>query len=144
MLTLIGGIGVIYNHPWVSVWQHDLRQNKERQAANTDSCQEEGFLASCANKTTSYPTVSMKEGDLTIIQESLDDDHQVFVDLVRSSRGSRLKSQEDIFTGRFWTAERAEQLGLIDGIDNVESYITRRWGEEVVVTRWYQQHHQQQ
>ena len=133
--TLIPGIGVIYSRPWVNIWQHDLRKNKESQA------EDESFLSSCPNKTTSYPTVSMKEEDLTIIQESLDDDHQTFVDLVRSSRGSRLQSQEDIFTGRFWTAERARQLGLIDGIDNVESYITRRWGQEVLVTRWYQQHH---
>ena len=93
---------MIYSRPWVSIWQHDLRQNKESQegSEDTDSCRDDSFLASCSNKTTTNPTVSMKEGDLTIIQESLDDNHQVFVDLVRSSRGSRLQTQEDIFTGR--------------------------------------------
>ena len=134
--TLIEGIGVLYSRPWVNIWQHELRQSKESQGAGTTD--DESFLSSCTNKTTTYPSVSMKAEDLRIIQESLADDHQVFVDLVRSSRGSRLKGQEDIFTGRFWTAERAEQLGLIDGIDNVESYLTRRWGQGVLVRRWYQ------
>ena len=127
---------MIYSRPWVETWQHELIRKKESLDWTTE---DKSIVASCPNKTTTYPTVAMKKDDLKIIQESLEDDHKIFVDLVMSSRGERLKHKdEDIFTGRFWTAERAEKLGLIDGIDNVESYIMRRWGEEVEIKRWYQ------
>ena len=134
----IGAIGVIYSRPWVENWQHELIEKK----LNLDEATEDkSKLASCPNKTTSYPTVAMKKDDLRIIQESLEDDHKIFVELVKSSRGERLKHHhdEEMFSGRFWTAERAEKLGLIDGIDNVESYIRRRWGDQVEVKRWYHQ-----
>ena len=127
---------MIYSRPWVETWQHELIRKKESLDWTTE---DKSIVTSCPNKTTTYPTVAMKKDDLKIIQESLEDDHKIFVDLVMSSRGERLKHKdEDIFTGRFWTAERAEKLGLIDGIDNVESYIMRRWGEEVEIKRWYQ------
>lgn len=41
--------------------------------------------------------------------------HQQFVAAVKLGRGSRLKENEDTFTGRIWLGEEAIPLGLVDG-----------------------------
>ena len=130
----VGCIGVLYNRPWVSTWKHELLEEKQKL---DDTTEEKSYLTSCPNKLVGFKDVALKKNDLEIIQEMLDDDHQVFVDVVKASRGKRLEEGTDLFTGRYWTAEKAEKLGLIDGIDNVESYISRRWTDGVVVRRWY-------
>jgi ClpP class serine protease len=63
-------------------------------------------------------------------------DYQHFIDHVKASRGERLKGDDKtIFNGEFWTGEPALALGLVDGIDNVDSYIARTWGDTVDVKR---------
>ena len=82
------------------------------------------------------PLSPTKEEDVAIISKMCSDIHQVFIDHVKTSRGSRLVgSDEEIFNGAVWTAEAALKLGLIDGIDNVESYIHRNFGEQVKIKR---------
>ena len=82
------------------------------------------------------PLSPTKEEDVAIISKMCSDIHQVFIDHVKTSRGSRLVgSDEEIFNGGVWTAEAALKLGLIDGIDNVESYIHRNFGEQVKIKR---------
>jgi len=132
--SLVGCIGVVYNAPWVSQWQHELVEEKQKLDDKTDKTT--SYLTSCPNKLVGYHDVAMKENDLEIIQETVDDDHKIFVDVVKASRGERLQGT-DLFTGRYWNAEKAEKLGLIDGIDSVDSYINRRWNGGVTVRRWY-------
>ena len=82
------------------------------------------------------PLSPTKEEDVAIISKMCSDIHQVFINHVKTSRGSRLVgSDEEIFNGAVWTAEAALKLGLIDGIDNVESYIHRNFGEQVKIKR---------
>jgi ClpP class serine protease len=58
--------------------------------------------------------------------------HQNFQDWVRTRRGDRLKGLDsELFSGEFWTAERALELGLIDGIDDVRAAMRRRFGDQV-------------
>jgi len=125
---------VVYSRPWVSTWQHELLEEKQKLDETTE---EKSYLVSCPDKLVGYKDVAMKKNDLEIVQEMIDDDHKVFVDVVKASRGVKLAQGTDLFTGRSWTAEKAEKLGLIDGIDNVESYISRRWNDGVVVRRWH-------
>ncbi|MFI4938184.1 MAG: S49 family peptidase [Candidatus Berkiellales bacterium] len=46
----------------------------------------------------------------------LADIHQHFIQAVKDGRGNRLKPNDEIFTGLFWTGDQALKLGLIDGI----------------------------
>lgn len=60
--------------------------------------------------------------------------HEGFKRLVRARRGARLQAAEaQLFSGEFWTAGRALELGLIDGIGDVRSVMRARYGEDVVL-----------
>jgi len=88
------------------------------------------------NKAVLDPLAPLKDKDVEIIKGLLNNIHQHFIDHVKTSRGDRLKGDDKtIFNGEFWTGEPALSLGLIDGIDNVDSYIARRWGDNVEVKR---------
>ena len=129
----VGCIGVLYSRPWVSDWKHELLKQKQKLDETTE---EKSYLTSGPDKLVGFKDVALKENDLEIIQETVDADHKIFIDVVKASRGERLQGS-DLFTGRYWNAEKAEKLGLIDGIDNVESYISKKWNEGVTVKRWY-------
>ena len=75
--------------------------------------------------------------------------HRMFVDLVRASRGEKLKEAEapDLFTGAVWVGEEALRIGLIDGIGDLRSVMRARFGDKVqlrlipatrpsVIARW--------
>ena len=58
--------------------------------------------------------------------------HAGFVQHVKTRRGDRLKGSDDeLFSGAFWTGGEALQLGLIDGIDDLRSVTRRKFGERV-------------
>ncbi|MBM3517751.1 MAG: S49 family peptidase [Alphaproteobacteria bacterium] len=58
--------------------------------------------------------------------------HQRFQALVRERRGSRLKAtEEELFSGEFWTGAGALARGLVDGIGDLRSVMRARFGEEV-------------
>jgi signal peptide peptidase SppA len=60
------------------------------------------------------------------------DIHDMFIGLVKERRGARLAPEdEEIFSGAFWTAERAIALGLADGLGDVRSVLRARFGEKV-------------
>ena len=59
--------------------------------------------------------------------------HEGFIALVKSRRGIKLKGPEDeLFSGEYWTGNRALELGLIDGIGELRSTLRERFGEKVV------------
>ncbi|MBI5007181.1 MAG: S49 family peptidase [Nitrosomonadales bacterium] len=51
----------------------------------------------------------------------LDDIHQQFIDVVRQGRGKRLKETPEMFSGLFWTGDKAIAMGLADEIGSVDS-----------------------
>jgi len=58
--------------------------------------------------------------------------HDAFKEMVRARRGNRLKgTDEDLFTGEFWTGARALDLGLVDGLGDLRSVMRDRFGEKV-------------
>ncbi len=58
--------------------------------------------------------------------------HAIFIDLVKTSRGARLKGADDVlFTGEYWAGETAVSLGLADGIGDLRSTLRARFGEKV-------------
>ena len=55
--------------------------------------------------------------------------HHHFIDVVRDSRGDRLKaSDEKLFSGEFWTGEEALKLGLIDSLCDLPTLLAQEYG----------------
>ncbi len=54
-------------------------------------------------------------------QQLLDDVHQQFIAVVRQGRGKRLKETPEMFSGLFWTGDKAIAMGLADDIGSVDS-----------------------
>ncbi|WP_072394932.1 S49 family peptidase [Hyphomicrobium sp. CS1GBMeth3] len=66
---------------------------------------------------------------LRAIQRSV---HDVFIGVVKDSRGARLKGPDaELFSGAFWSAAQALDLGLIDGISDVRTKMREIHGENV-------------
>ena len=70
------------------------------------------------NKALLDPFAPMQKDQQQHVQMMLDDIHQQFIDAVTTGRGERLKAEDhpEIFSGLFWTGDRALALGLVDGL----------------------------
>ena len=59
--------------------------------------------------------------------------HQGFIELVKESRGGRLKGPEKtLFSGEYWSGTKAIELGLADAIGDLRSTLRARFGDEVM------------
>jgi len=59
--------------------------------------------------------------------------HAIFIQLVKKSRGARLKGADDVlFTGEYWAGETAVSLGLADAVGDLRSTLRARYGEKVL------------
>ncbi len=76
------------------------------------------------NKGMLDPFSKEKPEDVAHIKTLLGNIHQQFIDVVREGRGDRLKENDDIFSGMFWTGETGVELGLVDALGN-SSYVAR-------------------
>lgn len=77
------------------------------------------------------PFLPEKEEDVARLKEILGEMHAVFEDYVQQRRGDRLVEDPDLFSGRVWMAEKAKDLGLIDGIGHVTPKLKELYGEKV-------------
>jgi signal peptide peptidase SppA len=60
------------------------------------------------------------------------DVHDVFIGVVKERRAGRLKSiDQELFSGAFWSASKALELGLVDGISDVRSKMRELYGDKV-------------
>ena len=82
------------------------------------------------NKVILDPFQPEKEGDIEYLKTLQLEIHQVFIDMVKSRRGSRLGEDSTIFSGLFWTGTRGLELGLIDGLGEMRDVIKRRFGKD--------------
>jgi serine protease SohB len=79
------------------------------------------------------PFLPENAGDVERLKKLQQEIHEGFIALVRSRRGIKLKGPEDeLFSGEYWTGNRALELGLIDGIGELRSTLRERFGEKVV------------
>ncbi len=84
------------------------------------------------HKSTLDPFQEEKADEVERLRAVQADIHDAFKAMVRTRRADRLKApEEELFTGEFWTAGRALELGLIDGIGDVRSLMRERYGEKV-------------
>ncbi|WP_446737860.1 S49 family peptidase [Rhizobium sp. CFBP 13726] len=82
------------------------------------------------NKVILDPFQPENEGDIEYLKTLQLEIHQVFIDMVKSRRGSRLGEDSTIFSGLFWTGSRGLELGLIDGLGEMRDVIKRRFGKD--------------
>jgi signal peptide peptidase SppA len=73
-----------------------------------------------------------KPEDVKRIKGIQKDIHEHFIALVEERRAGKLKSNDKtLFSGEFWTAPMAIELGLADSIGDLRSALRERYGEKV-------------
>jgi signal peptide peptidase SppA len=82
-------------------------------------------------KVTLDPFQPEREEDVARLKSLQVDIHEQFIAHIEVRRGSRLKGdRKDLFSGAFWTGQRALDLGLVDGIGDYRQVIADRFGEQ--------------
>jgi serine protease SohB len=78
------------------------------------------------------PFLPEKPEDVKRLKAIQKDIHERFIALVKERRGGRLKgTDKTLFSGEFWTAANALELGLIDNIGDLRSFLRARFGDKV-------------
>jgi serine protease SohB len=78
------------------------------------------------------PFLPEKPDDVKRIKAIQKDIHEHFIGLVKARRGGKLNgSDKALFSGEFWTAEKAIELGLADRVGDLRSTLRERFGEKV-------------
>lgn len=106
--SMVGSIGVIYNGFGFVDTLQKLGATRRLQTAGAHK----GMLDQFSPE---------KPEDVAYLQRMLDLVHQQFIDKVKEGRGTRLKIDEETFSGLFWTGVQAKERGLIDGFGSSES-----------------------
>ena len=78
------------------------------------------------------PFLPEDPGDVARLKSLQRQIHDIFIALVKDSRGARLSGTEDLFTGEYWAGEKSVSLGLADGIGDIRSTLRARYGEKVL------------
>jgi len=83
------------------------------------------------NKVSLDPFQPEKESDIEHLKKLQLEIHETFIHLVKERRGVKLKQDETIFTGMFWTGQGAKELGLIDRLGDMRSVLVDRYGTKI-------------
>jgi len=84
------------------------------------------------NKSTLDPFLPEKPEDIERIKRMESEIHDVFIGWVKSRRGAKLKASDDeLFTGEFWSGVRGLELGLVDSLGDMHEVLTSRYGKDV-------------
>ncbi len=84
------------------------------------------------NKATLDPFLPEKPDDVKRIKAIQKDIHEHFIALVKERRAGKLKGPDKtLFSGEFWTAQKAIEFGLADGIGDLRSTLRARYGEKL-------------
>jgi len=66
------------------------------------------------------------------LEDLLEDVYGQFKDWVRERRGEKLNgTEDDLFSGAFWTGRKALELGLIDELGELRGVMREKFGEKV-------------
>ena len=89
------------------------------------------------NKSTLDPFKEENDEDIERIKKLQLELHSDFIEVVKKSRGPKLKDPEknNTFTGEFWSGSASMKLGLIDGIGNAEQILREKFGEDIVIKK---------
>ena len=90
------------------------------------------------NKSTLDPFLEEKKEDIERLKKIQLDLHKDFIKVVEDSRGSKLNKNSgiELFSGEFWSGSKSKELGLVDGIGNVNEILREKFGEEVIIKKF--------
>ncbi|WP_271892992.1 S49 family peptidase [Candidatus Phyllobacterium onerii] len=80
------------------------------------------------NKATLDPFRPENKEDIEHLKALQLEIHETFINLVKERRGEKLSDNPDLFTGLFWTGTRGVELGLVDGLGDIRSYLQSQYG----------------
>ena len=84
------------------------------------------------NKGSLDPFQPERADDVERLKALQSDIHDVFIGVVKERRAGKLKGpDQELFSGAFWSAPRALDFGLIDGIADVRSRMREVFGDKV-------------
>lgn len=83
------------------------------------------------NKAMLDPFQPERAEDVARLKTLQSDVHELFIDLVKERRGDALADYPDLFTGAFWSGNRAIALGLADRIGDLHTVLRERYGHDV-------------
>lgn len=84
------------------------------------------------SKSTLDPFLPEKPEDVARLKDLQRDVHDVFISFVKDRRAGKLKGQDaELFSGAFWSAPRALDHGLIDGIGDLRSRLRELYGAKI-------------
>jgi signal peptide peptidase SppA len=93
---------------------------------------ERRLYTSGKNKAMLDPFLPEKADDVARLKAIQHEIHVMFIDLVKKSRGGKIKGEEDeLFSGAYWTGQKSIDLGLSDAIGDLRSVLRTRYGEKV-------------
>lgn len=117
--SIIGSIGVVSrSFGFVDLLQR-LGIERRVYTAGTDKNQLDPFLPENAD-------------DISRLKAIQHDVHDVFIGLVKERRLGKLKAPDaELFSGAFWSASKAVDFGLIDGITDVRTKMQMLFGDKV-------------
>jgi signal peptide peptidase SppA len=117
--SIIGSIGVVSrSFGFVDLLQR-LGIERRVYTAGTDKNQLDPFLPE-------------NEQDISRLKAIQQEVHDVFIGLVKERRLGKLKAPDtELFSGAFWSASKAVDFGLIDGVTDVRSKMRQVFGDKV-------------
>lgn len=74
--------------------------------------------------------------DVARLKVLLGDLHETFIAQIKARRGDKLDDKTNLFTGEIWMAQRATDLGLIDGVAHLKPKMQERFGDKVQFRRY--------
>ena len=90
------------------------------------------------NKSTLDPFLDEKPEDIERLKKIQLDLHEQFINLVKNSRKDKLPERQDdsLFSGEFWSGIQSKELGLVDGLGNMEDIIQEKFGKKVLIKKY--------
>lgn len=93
---------------------------------------ERRLYTSGEHKATLDPFLPENPDDVARLKAIQREIHDTFIELVKESRGARLRGEDDyLFTGEYWAGERSVKLGLTDAIGDLRTVLRARYGDKV-------------
>lgn len=84
------------------------------------------------NKAMLDPFLPEKQEDINRLLNVQRDVHESFKNHVKHARGKRLNADSDeLFSGAFWSGAQAMDMGLVDGLGDVQSIMRDKYGKDV-------------
>ncbi len=81
---------------------------------------ERRLMTAGENKGMGDPFSPVNEKQRAYTQAMLDRVHAQFIHVVKEGRGNRLHETPEMFSGLYWTGEQAVEMGLVDGLANLD------------------------